>query len=207
MVYRHPDGIMSVVCAHAACCPSRVEDRDDFDASVLGQVRVVPVVLTGPDRDRWASLVIQPRVPVELAVPSGPDRTSAQVSGWLRDGLSLMGAAPCLPPPIADGWRVVLLTADDAEDPVRVTVLCQAGTPGGPAIVVEDKPVLPGPEWLGIARSRGSVPVYAGLAGLDQTPYKAPYEIARALAAAAGNGLLAGGLAEAAVITLQGGER
>lgn len=207
LVYRHPGGILSVVCAHAACCPSTVEDRDDFDASVMDQVRVVPVILSGAVRDRWAALVIQPRVPVELAVPTGPDRTSAQVSGWLRDGLSLMGTVPSLPPPAADGWRVVLLAADGTEYLVRVTVLCRSGVPGGPAVVAEDMPIVPVPGWLDIARSRGAVPVYAGLTGLDRTQGQAPYKVARALAAAGGKGLLAGGLAEAAVISLQCEER
>ena len=203
MVYRHPAGILSVVCAHAGCCPSRVEDRSDFDASLLAQVRVIPVLLAGTDGGDWAVLVVQPRVPVELAVPAGSDRTSAHVSGWLRDGLSLMGAVPELPPPPAEGWRVVLLTAGGLAGMVRVTVLCRPSVAGEPEAVADDVPILPGRAWLAAARIRGEVAVYAGLlTGLRPTARRTTDEIARALAGAAGNGLLVGGLAEVVIIGL-----
>jgi hypothetical protein len=203
VVHRHPAGIMSVVCAHAGCCPSRVEDRGDFDASQLTQVRVIPVLLAGTDGGDWAVLVVRPRVPVELAEPALPDRTSAHVSGWLRDGLSLMGAVPELPPPPAEGWRAVLLATGGPDTMVWVTVLCP-GSAGEPEAVADDVPILPGRDWLAAARIRGEVAVYAGLlTGLRPAARRTADEIARALADAAGKGLLVGGRAEAVVIGLQ----
>jgi len=192
---------LSVVCAHAGCGPSQVENGGDFDASLLVQVRVIPVLLAGADGEDWAVLVVRPRVPVELAMPGWPDRTSANVSGWLHDGLSLIGAVSELPPPPAEGWRVIILAAGGPGGMAWVTALCRPGTVGEPDAVVDDVPIIPGRAWLTAARARGEVAVYAGVfTGLPPAVRRTTDEIVQALAGAADNGLLAGGLAEVAIL-------
>jgi hypothetical protein len=199
VVHRYPQ-YLNVVYAHASCAAPAVVQREGGDLSALYRAHVTPLLITDPDGGGWPVLVIEPLNPAHVISPGAAGLRNLHVSTWLSEGLALMGLPPDIPPPEADGWRVVLMPDDADGNRARVTVHCRLGSPSGPVVIADDAPIRPTGSWINEARERQQVIIYAGDTSLRRIERKTAENVVMAVTEAAYKGLLAGGLAQAAII-------